>query len=296
MRIYLKLADHSIGLIAAIIAAIMFAATIAIIKISADMGAIGILGVRLFLGTCFLSIIMMCFYQHEALLLSKRIKENAGYLVLAASLLGTAFFLFAWAFLNGYGTSVGQSYLLLPFTMTLSGLFFFKEKLSRLQYIGMGIATLGIGHELYRHGAISWLTLIQTSALTIYFLMHRYLHKRHLTSMQLLVIEFWLLLPGAIFAIYSQIEKIAPYLTHPSGILIILLLGIITTVAYSAYIISNKYLSCTAFGMWSNLDPILIMAASVWLFGEKISSTELLFTYMPMLIGTVLVSLKTKNH
>jgi chloramphenicol-sensitive protein RarD len=203
-------------------------------------------------------------------------------------LIGTAFFLFAWAFLHGDAAHVAQAYLLLPFSMSLTGLLLFGEQLRPLQWLGFGLAAVGVTHELTVHGVISWVTIVQTSSLTSYFVLHRYLHQRGCTPMQLLVAEFWLLFPVAIGCLWIEAARIKPFLSSIEGMAVMMGLWIVTALAYVSYIVSNRYLSCAAFGLWGNLEPVLILLGSVLLFGEPLHRSDL-YTYLPMLLGTLLV-------
>ena len=278
----------NIGTLAAIAAALLFWATIGMVKLAAAMGAIGILGVRISGTTVLLTLILTLFFRSDASTLVTQIRPNLPLVCCAALMIGTAFFLFAWALLNGHGLSVAQAYLLIPFSLIFGGRIFFHERLRRIQWLGVCFAGMGVMHELLAYGALSWVTLVQTFAVTGYLLLHRVLHRKGCSSIQLLVAEFWLLFPAAIALLMIDLAKVVPFLASLSGVVVVMGLLLVTTLAYLSYIISNQHLSCAAFGMWGNLDPILILLSSVLFFNSQMRWSDLL-TYVPMLVGTVLV-------
>lgn len=279
-----------IGTFAAIAAAVFFTATIGMVKLAAEMGAIGILGIRITGTTFLLTLFLQVFFPSEASSLTVSLRSNPRLILLATGCIGTGFFLFAWAFLHGYGTSVAQAYLLFPFSMVFGGLMFFGERLRRHQWAGVCMAAIGVIHDLWVHTSLSWVTWVQAFVMTAYFLLHRVLHSRGVTSLQLLVGEFWLLMPLACICVVTQIERIQPFTTSLEGVFVIIGLWFITTLAYISYIVSNQYLSCAAFGMWGSLEPILILSLSVLFFDAHIESGDL-FTYVPMFLGSLLVVL-----
>ncbi|MFN7678186.1 MAG: EamA family transporter [Cyanobacteriota bacterium] len=277
-----------IGTLAAIAAAFLFGATIGMVKLASALGAIAILGVRIVGATLFLTLLLLVFRKAEARSFFATTRAHFALISLSALLLGTAFFLFAWAFLHGQGRSIAQAYLLIPFTMFSAGWLFFAERPRPPQWFGVVLAAIGVTHALVSHRALSWVTIVQTLSLTGYFLIHRRLHRQGCTSMQLLVAEFWLLFPGAVACLVLEGRPLASFLFSWSGLAVIVGLWLVTTLAYISYIISNQYLSCAAFGMWGNLEPILIFLGSILFFGERIRQHDLL-TYIPMFIGTLFV-------
>ena len=258
------------------------------VKLASAIGAIGILGIRISGAAILLTLVLTVCFREDAHSFFRRLRSNLPLIILATVLIGVGFFLFAWAFLNGYGTSIAQAYLLIPFAMLFGGCFLFDERLRPLQWLGCGVAATGVAHELVVHGGLSWVAMVQTLTMTGYFLVHRILHRYGCSPMQLLVAEFWLLFPIAILCVVVESAKIAPFLASIGGVAILVGLWTVTTLAYISYLISNRYLSCAAFGMWSNLEPILIVLASVLLFREPFPRSDL-YTYVPMLIGSVLV-------
>ena len=118
-----------------------------------------------------------------------------------SALLGVQLWLFVWAPLHDYALDVSMGYFLLPLTMVLTGKLVYKEQLSNFQRIAIGLAVLGVAHELYRIGSVSWPTALVALGYPPYFLLRNRFKIESLTG---LWFDMFFLLPVAIILLQAQ--------------------------------------------------------------------------------------------
>ena len=82
----------------------------------------------------------------------------------SSALIGVQLWLFLWAPLNGKALEVSLGYFMLPLSMLLVGRLVYREKLSRWQNLAAWVAAIGVAHELYRVGWLSWASPASRSA------------------------------------------------------------------------------------------------------------------------------------
>lgn len=206
------------------------------------------------------------------------------WLLVSSFLCTTQLWLFLWGPMNGRGLEVSLGYFLLPLVMVLFGCVIYKEKLSSLQIAAIICAIVGVGHEIWRIGAIAWETAYVAVAYPIYFFLRRKFQTDHLGG-------FWwdlcLVLPVALYLAVLHSDSISLIIDFPHLILAILGLGFLSALGLGSYILASRYLPFVIFGLLSYLEPILLAFASMVL-GERIYGSEW-FTYIPIWIAVLLL-------
>ena len=96
-------------------------------------------------------------------------------LVVAAALMGVQWLLFVWAPLTGHMLELTLGYFLMPLALVLSGRLFYHEHLRRLQRIAVFFAVIGMLHELWRVGGVSWVTVVCAVGYPPYFMLRRWM-------------------------------------------------------------------------------------------------------------------------
>ncbi|KAA8730977.1 EamA family transporter RarD [Acinetobacter qingfengensis] len=251
-------------------------------------------GWRLIATIPFLTLIMWCFGDIKLIgEIFKRIIEKPIFLLfllLSSFLASVQLWLFLWAPMNDRGLEVSLGYFLLPLVLVFSGSLLYKEKLSFLQKIAVFFALIGVGHEFWQHGMIAWETAVVAFGYTAYFLLRKKIQTDHLGG-------FWwdiaLSLPVAFFFVLSR-DGLAVFSQYPILWLIIIGLGVLSTLGLGSYILSSRYLPLVLFGLLSYLEPVLLAIASLFL-GESIQTDELL-TYIPIWLAVFVLVIEGALH
>ncbi|MCL5769136.1 EamA family transporter RarD [Acinetobacter sp. ANC5681] len=213
------------------------------------------------------------------------------FLMITSVLTSAQLWLFLWGPMHGRGLQVSLGYFLLPLVLVLAGSFLYGEKLSKLQYLAVFLAVFGVGHEIWRLGAIAWETAFVALGYAAYFILRKKIQTDNLGG-------FWwdlfLILPIAIFFTQTGETPYLKFLEHPSLGVVVLGLGLLSAIGLGSYILASRYLPLIIFGLLGYLEPILLAFASLVL-GEKISSGEWL-TYIPIWLAVLVLVIEGAWH
>ena len=199
-------------------------------------------------------------------------------LVFAAASMGVQLWLFLWAPLHGRVLEVSLGYFLLPLSMVLIGRFYYREVLAPMQWLAVGLAALGVAHELWTTHAFSWPTLVVALGYPPYFVIRRTIRA---DSLVVFSAEVLLLGPAAAAMIvlspsaHAAFDRLALWALWLPG------LGALSTVALGSYLKASRLLPMALFGILGYVEPVLLVVLSVTLLGESLSAQQLA-TYGPI--------------
>ena len=208
-------------------------------------------------------------------------------LILSSFLSGLQLWLFMWAPMNNKALEVSLGYFILPFVLILSGYLFFRERVSFLQKFALIIALLGVLHEIWRIGTISWESMVVAIGYASYFVLRKKINTDNLGG-------FWwdvlLMLPIALYFIHNSDYNLNNFFSDKSTLYLVIGLGLISALALGSYILSSRYLPLIIFGLLGYIEPILLTFVSL-LLGESIKEDEWL-TYIPIWIAMCILVLE----
>lgn len=212
-------------------------------------------------------------------------------LLLTSALSSLQLWLFLWGPIHGRGLQVSLGYFLLPMVLVLFGCVFFKEKLSKFQLLSVILAAFGVALAIWRQGGIAWETIVVAVGYALYFLLRKKLATDHLGG-------FWwdllLCLPVAIYFIDTQPQVWVQILFDPITLLIVLGLGLLSSIGLGSYILASRYLPLILFGLLSYLEPVLLALVSM-LLGESIEASEW-WTYIAIWAAVLVLVLEGSWH
>lgn len=208
-------------------------------------------------------------------------------LALSATLIGVQLLLFVWAPLHQRALDVSLGYFLLPLVMVLVGRFFYQERLTRIQVLAVSIAAAGVGHEIFRVDAFSWATAVVMLGYPPYFMLRRILRMGTLSA---LWFDMLFMLPAALWLLSIQDGNVLDQFSQYPGLLVLVpLLGLISSAALVSYISASRKLPLGLFGILGYVEPVLLFWVAFLLLGEPMSASAWL-TYVPIWIAVVLMS------
>lgn len=211
----------------------------------------------------------------------------AGLLVLSAGLIGTQLWLFVWAPLHQKALDVSMGYFLLPLIMVLAGRVVYKERLTRMQRLAVIIAAIGVAHELFSVGRFSWATALVMFGYPPYFMLRR---KLRIGSFSTLWFDMALLVPAAIYVLYSQDHAAwHAFQVQPRLLLLVPVMGVISSVALVCYISASRMLPLGLFGILGYVEPVLLFWVALLLLNEPMTA-QAWFTYVPIWIAVGLIA------
>ena len=257
------------GLAASVIASFLFGALYLLAPWLAPLDGEQVFGWRILSTLPFTTALLLLrgqWPQVQALLLRARQEPLWGLGLLAsAALLGVQLWLFLWAPLHGRALPVSLGYFLLPLVMVLAGRLLCGEQLTRLQWLAAVLAALGVLHEIWRAGGMSWETWLVALGYTLYFVLRRHLRTDHLGGHWL---DMMLLIPAALWFVLRTPSSFNALAQHPNLWGMVTVLGIVSAVALALYMAASRLLPLGLFGLLSYLEPALLALAALAL-GES---------------------------
>lgn len=278
------------GVTVSISASILFAAMYYLAPSLAPLDGEQIFGWRILATLPFTTVLLLARRQwpHVRVMATRALREPGWALALCASaaLLGVQLWLFLWAPLHGRALQVSIGYFLLPLVMVLAGRALFGEKLSRLQWMAVAMAAMGVAHEIARTGGMSWETWLVAIGYTVYFITRRKLGTDHLAGHWM---DLVLLVPAALWYALRTPSSLGLFAEHAHLWGMIPALGIVSAVALALYMSASRLLPLGLFGLLSYVEPILLALAAL-LLGERIAMAQW-FTYGPIFMAVAVLVL-----
>jgi len=258
------------GIAASVLASVLFGAIYYLSPFLAPLDGEQIFGWRVLMTLPFTTLLVWRMGEGQAVraLLQRacQVPRMTALLLVSAAMLGVQLWLFMWAPLHGRALPVSLGYFLLPLVMVLVGRIFEGERLSQAHKLATVLATLGVAHELWRAGGMSWETWLVALGYPAYFLLRRRLRTDHLAGHWL---DMALLLPAALWYVLRTPSSVALVPENAALYGLLPLLGVLSAVALALYMAASRWLPMGLFGLLSYVEPVLLVLVAL-LLGESL--------------------------
>ena len=204
------------------------------------------------------------------------------WLLLPTPIFLSQFWLFMWAPVNGQGVQTAMGYFLFPLMMVIFGCVLFGEKLSRLQWLAVAFAALGVGSEIIRTQSVSWATLWVCGTYPLYYILRRLQGIGAVTG---LLVDLTIFAPFALAYLFF-IAPSSLSLVSGSGFFILMLagLGVMSVLAMKTNVDASQMLPVNVYGMMSYLEPALLFILAVTVLGNPFESA-MIYSYGLIWLG-----------
>jgi len=220
--------------------------------------------------------------SHLHKLAALRTVKQWAWLLLPTPIFLSQFWLFMWAPVNGQGVQTAMGYFLFPLMMVVFGCVLFGEKLSRLQWLAVAFAAVGVGSEIVRTQSISWATLWVCGTYPMYYILRRLQGIGAVTG---LLVDLTIFVPFAVAYLFFFAPNSVD-LVSGSGFFIMMLigLGILSVLAMKTNIDASQMLPVNMYGMMSYLEPALLFILAVTVLGNPFESA-MIYSYGLIWLG-----------
>lgn len=204
------------------------------------------------------------------------------WLLLPTPIFLSQFWLFMWAPVNGQGVQTAMGYFLFPLMMVVFGCVLFGEKLSRLQWLAVAFAAIGVGSEIIRTQSISWATLWVCGTYPFYYILRR---MQGIGAVTGLLVDLTIFAPFAM-AYLCFIAPSSLMLVSGSEFFIIMLigLGVLSVLAMKTNVDASQMLPVNVYGMMSYLEPALLFILAITVLGNPFESS-MIYSYGLIWLG-----------
>ena len=211
----------------------------------------------------------------------RTIKQWA-WLLLPTPIFLSQLWLFVWAPVNGQGVQTAMGYFLFPLMMVIFGCVIFGEKLSRLQWLAVTLAVLGVANEIVRTQSVSWATLWVCGTYPIYYILRR---MQGIGAVTGLMVDLTIFAPFALAYLFF-VAPSSLILVTGSGFFIVMLagLGLLSVLAMKTNIDASQMLPVNLYGMLSYLEPALLFILAITVLGNPFESA-MIYSYGLIWLG-----------
>lgn len=194
-----------------------------------------------------------------------RVKGSWGWVWLLAPtpIFASQLWLFVYAPLNGHGVAVSMGYFLLPLVMVLVG-FVMGERLTRLQWLAVACAGMGVGMEIMRTGQVSWATFWVCLTYPIFYVMRR---RQNIPALTGLFVDLSIIAPICLVMLCFHTSAMSAVVSSPVMILKVIGLGLISVLSQQANLEANRLLPTSLFGLLGYLEPVLMFILAITVLG-----------------------------
>ena len=201
--------------------------------------------------------------------------KNWLYIIGPAFIISINWLVYIWAVNNNYVIESSLGYFINPIVLTGFGAIFFKERLSRLQKIGMVFATSGVLIKSFIYGQIPYIALVLAVSFAIYGLLKK---KSPFNSLNGLGFETLIIsVPALCYLIFTETTGIGITGNLPWNFwLLIALSGVVTATPLLFYSEGTKRLALSVVGFLQYIGPTIMLILGIFVFKEPFDISSLI--------------------
>jgi len=267
-------ADVNGGLIAGIIAFVIWGFFPVYFKVIGSVSALEILSHRVVWSVPFCILIIFARKQWPQIITAFKNTKVLGLLAISSVMIAINWGTYIWAVQQEQIFQASLAYYINPLMYIVVGVVFFKEKLTNLQRVAVGLAAVGVTILTIVGGALPYLAIIMAVSWTVYGVVRKIADVGSLPG---LLLETSLLLPPALFYLAYLAKSGTLDFGHVDVSLTLLLVaaGPLTVLPLLAFTFAAKKLLLTTLGFLQYIGPTLQFCCAVY-FGETFTPAHAL--------------------
>jgi chloramphenicol-sensitive protein RarD len=188
-------------------------------------------------------------------------------LLITSLLIAGNWLIFIWAINNDHMLDASLGYFINPLFNVLLAMLFLGERLRKLQWVAVALASLGVIIQLISFGSIPLLSLVLAASFGFYGLLRK---KVNVDAKTGLLVETAILAPVALGYLLVTLETSSvSMLTNDWGLnLILMAAGIVTTVPLLCFAGAAVRIPFSILGFFQYIGPSIMFMLAILLFNE----------------------------
>ncbi len=196
----------------------------------------------------------------------------------AAILISTNWLIFVYAVSIGQVIQSSLGYFLTPLVSVFLARFILKEQIRPLQGLSIILACIAVAFEIYRVGALPWISLMLAASFGLYGLVRKQAPFETLNG--LFLETGWLIIPAVIFLTVIGGAGLNPLPQQTADGLdftntYLMLSGIVTAVPLLLFSAAARKLPLTVIGFIMYINPTMQFFTAIYIFDEPFSGLQL---------------------
>jgi chloramphenicol-sensitive protein RarD len=257
-------------------------------KFLQEAPAIQIMAHRVSWSFVFLMILIALRKEFPKILKSLNKKIIITYAV-AGTLLAINWLTYVWGVNAGFVVETSLGYFINPLVSVVLGVVFLKERLRKLQWIPVALATIGVVYLTIEHGSLPWIALVLAFSFGTYGLFKKI---APLPSIHGLTVETGaVFLPAVIFLILMEVNGNGAFgHASPSTTFLLMLSGIITAIPLILFASGAPLVPLTTIGILQYIAPTIQFLIGVFIYDEPFNTSQLIgfsIVWLALIIFTI---------
>ncbi len=239
-------------------------------KFLEPFGAINVIGQRMVWAALVLAVFLTALWQWRAVIDALRSLRTWVLLFLSTLSMGFSWGIYIWAVHSDRILQASMGYYLTPMMTVLVALVMFKERLTPLQWWGVGVAAAGVLIAFVWSGFFPWISFILGGTFAIYSGIRKLVRIEALGGV---FIESCFLLPFGYLILLWDGQFMAPGLTWPQ-MLLLMSSGMVTVLPIIWYVAASRRLPLSFLGTLFYIAPTLGFLSGVFIYGEPFTASD----------------------
>lgn len=263
------------GVLLAVLAYVMWGIAPIYFKALGDVPPFEILCHRVIWSFVFLAALLYLTKGWPTVKATLKNKTKLLYLLVTSVTIGANWLVFIWAISIGHMLDASLGYYINPLFNVVLGMLFLNEKLRKLQWFAVALATIGVVVQLVVFGSVPIIAMLLAFTFGMYGLLRK---KVNLDAFTGLFIETLVLLPIAFLYLFAFADTATSHLTNNSITLNVLLIsaGIVTTLPLLCFAGAAVRLRLATLGFIQYIGPSLMFVLAVFVYDEAFSSDKII--------------------
>jgi chloramphenicol-sensitive protein RarD len=200
-------------------------------------------------------------------------KSKMIYLMTTACLVAVNWLIFIWAINANHMLDASLGYYINPLLNVVLGMLFLGERLRKLQWVAVALATIGVAIQLIVFGSIPVVAIALAASFGLYGLLRK---KVAVDAQTGLFIETLVMLPAAlIYLLFIASSPTSDMAINPLNLnLLLIAAGVITTLPLLCFTGAATRLKLSTLGFFQYIGPSLMFLLAVLVYGEAFSSDK----------------------
>lgn len=237
-------------------------------KLLAGVNSAYVLAQRIVFSCVFCAAVILLRKRGAAVVAILRDKKQRGRYLLCGVLITVNWGVYILTVASGRILEASLAYYMNPLFSVVIGAMVFKERLSVLQWVPVGLACIGVGYSVAVYGNVPYLAVIIGLSFALYGALKKGIKAASEVS---ICMETLSVLPLAVlFILYAQFSGLTTYASLSGGEMALLVLsGIVTSVPLILFAGGIKGTSMTVSGILMYVNPTLQLLLGVFAYGEE---------------------------
>ncbi len=190
----------------------------------------------------------------------------------SAACIAVNWLVYTWAILGGHALDASLGYFINPLVSVGFGVVLLGERLTRVQWLAVGLAIAGVAATTIAHGEVPLTSLALAFSFATYGLIRKRAAVDAITG---LLIETLVLLPLALGWLLTRSAG-SGFDRSPAILLLLAAGGVLTALPLLLFGFAARRLKLTTLGLMQYIAPSMVFVQAVVLFGEPLDAARLL--------------------